>query len=595
MLRSLFYFLLLVVVVSCATSKSKMQTASTGANPALATVLEDYYKQRMAFFPVEATLNGDTAYNDKLYADFTDSYRTKLKDFYTTTLRNLHQIDRAALNEDDKISYDFMAYYNSLLLQDLDFSFNRIPTDQMWGAHLMLGQFASGGGAQPFKTMRDYNNWLRRIDGIDVWMDSAIVYFKKGLAEGITLPKPLVEKLIPQFEAMVTTSPETNLYYSPVKTFPASFTESEKQQLTAAYKTAITEKVIPMNQRMAAFLKTEYLPNTRTTSGYSAMPRGADYYKLRVKFNTTTDKTPDEIYALGLSEVARIRSEMEKAKTSVNFKGDLPQFFEYLKTDAKFRPYKTPEDVLTAFRQIYDRLQPQLKKEFNLVPKTPFEIRQTEAFRQESASAEYIASPDNIKPGVFYVPIIDATQFATTSGMESLFLHEAVPGHHYQISLQRENKALPRIRQYDAFSNAYVEGWALYCESLGKELDLYTDPYQYMGALGDEMHRAIRLVVDVAIHTKGMTREEAIKYMLDNEPISEQGATAEIERYMSGPGQALGYKIGALKIRELRTKYSQQLGTRFNVAAFHDAVLKDGSMPLTTLESKLDRWAASVK
>ena len=225
------------------------------------------------------------------------------------------------------------------------------------------------------------------------------------------------------------------------------------------------------------------------------------------------------------------------------------------------------------------------------IPKTKFEIRQTEDFRAASASAEYNqGSADGSRPGIFYVPILDAKTFNTTSGMESLFLHEAIPGHHYQISLQQEDTSLPKFRRFGG-QNAYVEGWALYCESLGKELGLFTDPYQYMGALGDEIHRAIRLVVDVAIHEKGMTREEAIKYMMDNEAISEQGATAEIERYMAIPGQALGYKIGALKIRELRTKYEKQLGPKFNIAAFHDEVLKDGSMPLALLEKKIDDWA----
>ncbi len=286
---------------------------------------------------------------------------------------------------------------------------------------------------------------------------------------------------------------------------------------------------------------------------------------------------------------------MEKIKDEVGFNGDLKAFFNYLQTDPKFTPFKTAAEVLDAFHQIRKTMEPNLNKLFGTSPKTPFEIRQTEAFRQESASAEYNASPDNIKPGIFYVPIIDATKFTTTSGMESLFLHEAIPGHHYQISLQRENKDLPAIRRNDVFSNAYFEGWALYSESLGKELGLYTDPFQQMGALGDEMHRAIRLVVDVAIHTKGMSREEAIQYMMDNEQISEQGATAEIERYMAGGGQALGYKIGAIKIRELRTKYEKSLGSKFSLSNFHDELLKDGSMPLTTLENKMDRWAASVK
>jgi uncharacterized protein (DUF885 family) len=283
---------------------------------------------------------------------------------------------------------------------------------------------------------------------------------------------------------------------------------------------------------------------------------------------------------------------MERIKDSVGFKGDLKAFFEYMKNDKKLMPYKSADEVLNAFRSIQHRIEPNLKTMFARTPKTGFEIRQTEAFRAASASAEYQqGTADGSRPGIFYVPILDATRFNITSGMESLFLHEAIPGHHYQISLQQENEALPKFRRF-AWYGAYGEGWALYCESLGKELGLYKDPYQYMGALGDEIHRAIRLVVDVGIHSKGMTREEAIKYMTDNEAISQEGATAEIERYMAIPGQALSYKIGALKIRELRNKYMQQLGAKFELSAFHNEFLKDGVMPLEIVEQKMDAWAA---
>lgn len=589
--RLLFRVLALCLLAGC----SSPNAGNNAANTQLAALLDTYFEQSLQLSPVSATLVGDNRYNDQLPAEFTDSHRAKMKSLLQGTLDKLHAIDRNGLNEQDRISYDFLDTYATLQLRELDYPFNLIPTDQMWGQHLLLGQFASGGSAQPFKTVQDYDNWLRRIDAMEAWTDSAIVYFRKGISQGITLPRPLVQKLIPQFEALAVSDPKQHLYYGPVKTLPESFSAEEKVRLTAAYTAAITGKVVPMNSRMAAFLKNEYLPKARTTSGYGAMPQGDAYYKLRVEMATTTSKTPEEIYNIGLQEVARIRGEMEALKHSVGYKGSLKEFFQHLNTDPAFKPFKTPEAVLAAFRQIHDKIKPRLKEQFGTEPKTPFEIRQTEAFRAASASAEYNASPDNIKPGVFYIPILDATQFTVHSGMESLFLHEAIPGHHYQISLQRENKALPKLRQYDPFSNAYVEGWALYCESLGKDLGLYTDPYQRMGALGDEMHRAIRLVVDVGLHTKGMSREEAIRYMMDNEPISEQGATAEIERYMSGPGQALGYKIGQLKIRELRTKYAQQLGSRFRVADFHTEVLKDGSMPLSTLEAKLDRWAAEVK
>jgi uncharacterized protein (DUF885 family) len=286
---------------------------------------------------------------------------------------------------------------------------------------------------------------------------------------------------------------------------------------------------------------------------------------------------------------------MDSVKNAVGFKGDLKAFFEYMKSDKRFMPYKKAENVLTAFHNIHKTMEPNLKKMFGRTPRTPFEIRQTEAFRAASASAEYNqGSGDGTRPGIFYVPILNAATFNTNSGMESLFLHEAIPGHHYQISLQQENESLPKFRRF-VFYSAYGEGWALYCESLGKELGLYTDPYQYMGALGDEIHRAIRLVVDVAINTKGWTREQAIKYMMENEAISEQGATAEIERYMAIPGQALSYKIGAMKIRELRDKYGKNLGTNFKLANFHDEYLRDGCMPLDVLERKMDEWAGKQK
>lgn len=293
--------------------------------------------------------------------------------------------------------------------------------------------------------------------------------------------------------------------------------------------------------------------------------------------------------------MARIRHLQDSVKNVVGFKGDLQAFFEFMKADKRFTPYKKPAEVLAAFETIHKTIEPNLEKMFNHVPKTAFEIRQTEAFRAASASAEYNpGSPDGSRPGIFYVPILDATTFNTTSGMESLFLHEAIPGHHYQISLQQEDTTLPDFRRFGG-NNAYVEGWALYCESLGKELGLFTDPYQYVAALGDEIHRAIRLVVDVGLHTKNMTREEAIKYMMSNEAAGEQYATMEIERYMAIPGQALGYKIGALKIAELRNKYQRELGKDFSLADFHDNILKDGALPLDVLERKMDDWAVKQK
>jgi uncharacterized protein (DUF885 family) len=583
--------LALFALISISSCKLSNMNQNGEDNKELSALLDKYYEERMQLFPLEATINGDNRYNDQLRIDFTDSYRTKLKSFYNRYLVYISNFERETLNANDQLSYDIFKRDMQVYLDGLSFHDNYAPLNQFESLHLVFSQLGSGSVIQPFVTVKDYDNWLQRMAAFPAYTDSAIVYFRKGISSGYVLPQALVKKMIPQMQAMVVTDPAQSLFYGPLKQMPKTFNEADKKRLTDAYIHAIKASITPAFQKLGNFLEQEYMPKARTSTGISAWPDGAKYYAFRIRQQTTTNKTPEEIYETGLAEVKRIRSEMERIKTETGFTGDLKAFFTYLKTDKKFTPYHEPKEILDAFEAIHTRMKPNLAKLFGHTPKTAFEIRQTEAFRAASASAEYNqGSGDGSRPGIFYIPILDATKFNITSGMESLFLHEAIPGHHYQISLQQENPKLPQFRRFGG-NNAYVEGWALYCESLGKELGLYTDPYQYMGALGDEIHRAIRLVVDVGMHYKGMTREEAIQYMMDNEQISEEGATAEIERYMAIPAQALGYKIGALKIRELRTKYEQQLGDKFSIAAFHDEVLKDGSLPLDVLEQKMDRWA----
>ena len=582
--------LLMAVVLGCNTDKREQST--TTSNAGFASILDDYYEQRLKLFPIEATTQGDNRYNDQLPNDISADFLARTKTFYTATLDKLIPIDRESLSDDDKLSYDILKRELALQLEQYPFHHEAIPFNQFTGLPLTFGQLGSGEGAQPFKTVKDYDDWLKRVSAFTAWGDTAIASFRTGMATGNVLPKSLVVKMIPQLTDLVVTDPTKSLFYGPVQKLPATFSDADKARITTAYNKAIREQIVPTYQKLGTFLKNEYLPKARTTSGIDNLPQGPDLYKYLVRVYTTTNDTPEDIYQIGLKEVSRIRGEMEKVKTQVGFSGSLDTFFTHLKTDKKFYPYQSSTEVLAAFNTILARIEPNLKKYFTNTPRSKFEIRQTEKFREASASAEYNqASADGSRPGIFYVPIPDASQFNSTSGMESLFLHEAIPGHHYQVSLQQENTSLPKFRRF-AWYGAYGEGWALYCESLGKELGLYTDPYQYIGALGDEMHRAIRLVVDVGLHTKNMTREQAIKYMMDNEPIAEQGATAEIERYMAIPGQALSYKIGALKIRALRSKYEQQLGNKFSLAAFHDEFLKDGCMPLDVLERKMDAWAA---
>ncbi|MFL5742657.1 MAG: DUF885 domain-containing protein [Flavisolibacter sp.] len=594
-------YLILCLFVFAFSSCNNKNNVERKDNEDLGRLFDNYYNERMQLLPLESTQNGDSTNNDKLYADFTDSYRQRLADFFQRNLSLIQKFNRSSLSENDQISYDIFKREMEISLQGLSLGIfgntvlypdsRYMPFNQFEGVPISLGQLGSGAGSQPFKTVRDYDNWLKRASSFGPWCDSAIVYFRKGIAANTVLPAALVKKMIPEMQAMQVSDVKKSIFYGPIQNMPAGFSKDDRQRLTTDFEQLIRDQIIPSYKKLTDFLQNEYLPKARSTTGLGALPNGDAYYRFLIRYWTTTEKTPEEIYQTGLSEVKRIRTIMDSVKNAVGFKGTLNEFFEFMKTDKRFMPYKTPEDVLNGFRSIQSRIEPHLKKMFSHVPKSPFEIRQTEAFRAASASAEYVpGSADGKRPGIFYVPILDAKTFNVTSGFESLFLHEAIPGHHYQISLQQENEKLPKFRRF-AWYGAFGEGWALYCESLGKELGLYTDPYQYMGALGDEIHRAIRLVVDVGMHTKGMSREQAIKYMMDNEAIPEDGATAEIERYMAIPAQALSYKIGALQIREWRNEFQQQLGTKFSLAAFHDELLKDGCMPLEVAGNKMQQWA----
>ena len=585
-MKKLILFISIMSFLSCQKEKNAAQK-----NPQLDKIISEYYEDQLKLSPISATFNGDNRYNDLLNIDFTDSHRALVKSILEKYQKSIQEIDRKSLHTNDQLTYDLIERDVNLGLEGLSFPENLIPLNQFYGFHLTFAQLGSGSVIQPFVTVKDYENWSKRMLKGAAYLDSSVVYFRKGMAAGHVLPKALIVKIIPQLDAFNVKDVKESTFYGPIKNLPKSFSEADKKRFTELYTNNIQQIILPAYSRLATFMKEEYLPKGRLSSGISDIPNGKAYYQYLIRTMTTTDKSADEIYQTGLSEVKRIKTEMEKTKDAVGFKGDLKAFFEYMRTDPKFTPFKDPAEVLAAFETIHKKMEPALKTMFGRVPKSPFEIRQTEAFRAASASAEYFAgSEDGKRPGIFYVPITNAKTFNLTSGMESLFLHEAIPGHHYQISLQQENGDLPKFRRFGG-NSAYAEGWALYTESLGKELGLYTDPYQYMGALGDEMHRAIRLVVDAGMHSKNMTREEAIKFMMDNEPLSEEGTIAEIERYMAIPAQALSYKIGALKIKEIRERLTKQLGSKFKLSDFHDELLKDGNMPLDVLEKKMDQWA----
>lgn len=588
--RTILALSCVATVLSCKKSDSPL----TKVTPAdLDSIASNYYEQYLKLYPLQATAQGDLRYNDQLPVNIDKDFISGEISFYSNVQNQLKKVDYKSLSDDQKTVYDVLDYTLKDNIERYAYHPEYIPFTQFGGLPLDFPLLGSGQGSQPFKTEKDYSDWLQRVEKFPAWVDTAIENFRLGITNNYVLPQKLVQKMVPQMKAeeIVTADFDKNIFYGPVKNFPKNFSAAQKEKFTALYKDMILKKIIPTYTKIGDFLETEYLPKTRTTDGINALPRGSEIYAYYAKSWTTSNLAPAEINKTGMQQVEMLRAEMEKVKQQVGFTGTLEEFITHVKSDPKAMPYKTNKEVLAAFNGILSTITPKLKTMFSVTPKTPFEVRQTEKFREASASAEYLqGTPDGKRPGIFYIPLPNPSKFNVTSGMESLFLHEAIPGHHYQVSLQQENTNLPKFMRFGWFG-AYGEGWAHYCETLGPEFGLYTDPYQKMGYLSDQMLRAVRLVVDTGIHTGKMTREEAIKYFLSNIAYDEAGATAEVERYMAMPGQALSYKIGSLKIRELRDKYSKQLGSKFNLAKFHDEILNQGCLPLAVLERKMELWA----
>lgn len=601
MKKIILSLLILTLVVSC--KNDIKETITKTPNKEFNQFLKDYHEGKLQLNPINATYAGDNRYNDQFPNFLSDEYQLKTKDFFTTYKVKLNNFKDADLTQSQQMSKAVLNWDCDMALAQASFKNDLLmPINQMWSINLTIGTFASGASAQPFKTIKDYDNWLQRLNQYNTWLQTAESRMRQGIKEGYVLPKSLIKKVIPQFESLteVTRNKEgiinvsKHLFYSPINNFPVNFSEADKKRLTEDYSKFLIDKLIPTFKSMYNFLQTDYTNAGLTQSGISAIPNGKAYYNHAIKNYTTTTMTAKEIHELGLKEVARILAEMEKVKTQVGFKGTLKEFFNYVRNNKKLMPYKTSKEIIDNFNSIHNKMKPQLEKLFGNKPKTGFVVKQTEKFREASASAEYQPGTlDGTRPGVFYTPIPNASTYNVFMD-EALFLHEAIPGHHYQISLTQENNDLPDFRKTLWYS-AYGEGWALYTESLGKELGLYTNPYQYFGMLGMEMHRAIRLVVDTGLHSMGWSREKAIQYSLDNEAESEASIISEIERYMANPGQALSYKIGQLKIRELRSKAQEKLGNTFDIREFHNQVLETGCIPLALLEDKIDKWITSKR
>jgi uncharacterized protein (DUF885 family) len=599
---SLFLTLLVSILIGCKTSPFNENTSEIKS---INEIFEDYYKFKDRINPIEATKGGNYQYNSYIANYISDEYQKDLIENYLHFLNLLEQVDQEQLSETDLLSMKVMEWDCKVKLEGLNNklvtiaspiynlpSFELMPLVQVQSLHLYVAQLAAGGSVQPFDSVEDYTNWLERVDDYLSFLDTSISMMKEGLTKGIVIPKVLAEKTISQLNEFILNPVEKHLFFKPVLSLPEKFSAKDKKRITSEYSSMITNQLKPKYLELKEFLVNEYLPACRLTSGIGDLPNGEATYNYLIKLHTTTNMTADQIHALGKSEVARILDEMEIAKNKMGFEGDIKAFFEFIRNSPEQMPFSSPDQVINNFNDIKKRIDIKLNEVFELKPKADFVVRQTEAFREASASAEYVpGTKDASRAGIFYVPIPNVEQYNKYAD-EALFLHEAIPGHHYQLSLQQENKELPKFLHPESMG-VFVEGWALYAESLGSELGLYNDPIQYFGMLSMEMHRAIRLVVDTGIHSKGWTREQAIQYSLENEAESEASIIAEIERYMATPGQALSYKIGQLKIRALRNKAEAQLGEKFSVTEFHTQVLNSGSLPLILLESKIDRWIES--
>lgn len=587
--KILFFIGFLSMISACSNPKAETVNAEKKNLEKLDDLLERYHEDRMKLFPVEATALGDNRYNDQYPNTISQDYLTTLEQFYTSYKKELQTYDRETLSQTDQMNYDVLLWECSIGIEGRQFKDHLMPINQSSSNHLFIPSMADGKGFQPFVTVQDYDNWLKRLDGYLIWLDTAEANMRTGMKHGFVIPRCLAVKVVSQFEAFDHGPVESHLFYKPVLNMPADFSTADKERLKLVYSAMIEKKLIPAYKRMKEFLTNEYVPACTDKAAVTASALGRSYYDFQVKYHTTTSLTAEQIFEIGEKEVNRITDEMEKVKNEVGFKGDLKAFFKYVLENKKLLPYTTPEQVLNHFQGIHDRIKPHLPKLFNKIPKTKFEIRRVPEFMELTSSAYYLqGSNDGTRPGIFYTPIPNASKHNIYVD-ESLFLHEAIPGHHYQTSLQAENMELPSFRRTLVY-NAYNEGWALYTESLGKELGLYRDPYQYFGRLGYEMHRALRLVLDAGLHTKGWTREQAIQYSKDHEARPEQVIISEVERYIARPGQALSYKTGQLKISELRAKAEKELGAKFNIASFHDQVLSLGCVPLQLLESHINHW-----
>jgi uncharacterized protein (DUF885 family) len=579
------------LAAGCAAPPKRQDAAA-----ALRRLMSDSDEAFLDRHPIYGLYRGDlrraSGHGDFISAAYVENERRVSE----ATLAELARIPRDALDANDRIAYDTFRWTVEEWRDRHSLPASRfwplLKIDQHNGWHLFFPELSSGDGIAPYRTIADYDAGLTRIDGFVGWLDRAVARMREGMATGVVQPRFVVDRVIVQFERFAAQPREESPYFRPIRELPAEIPAADVERLRAAYTRALEEKLRPAFRRTLAFLRDEYLGRARTTSGLAALSGGAEYYRFLIRSQTTLPLGAPEIHRLGVAEVARIQRGIASVMSEAGFRGTRGEFFDMLRSDKRFVP-ASAEALAEAYLAIGRRVDATLGRLFDTRPAAALAVRPTPAeSAPNDAAARYMPGSAELgKPGVFYFNTFDLHR-RPTWGMETLYLHEAVPGHHFETMLARENASLPPLQRFVG-NTAFSEGWALYAESLGFELGLFTDPYQRAGHYNDELLRALRLVVDTGLHEQGWTREQAIEYMLANSAMGEGDVVSEVERYIVNPGQALAYKIGALTIRRLRERAERALGPRFDVRAFHRQVLGTGGVPMQVLEAKIEAWVAA--
>ena len=604
------YSLISICTLSSALTALPIQTAQAGAahcaapeagdpaaEAALTALLADSREAQLSRAPLEALLSGDKRFADRFGEPLSDATLAAEYAEKTEQYERLKDIDRNALGPVERIAYDVFSYQLRHDLKAHEAGLRLIqtlsPLDAFYGAQASYGDIASGQGGVAFESVKDYEDGLARLGGFARHMRRVVDKLRDGLDQGYVQPRVTVETVLRQVDEMLALDVEETPFYRPVLDMPAAITEADRIRLANAYRAAIEEEVRPAYLLWRDYLKNDYMAAARNDPGLGGMKDGRALYDWLVAGHTTTTLSAEEIHAIGLAEVARIETEMKTVMAKTGYEGTLQDFFVYLRTDPSF-VFDEPEGFFNAFDELDAYVRTRMDELFHYMQKAPFDSRPLPALGSTRGSGYYRPGPpDASAPGVLYVNVTDMRSRPIWQ-TESLFLHEAIPGHHYQISLAQEDETLPEFLRFGRYTG-YIEGWGLYAESLGGELGLYTDPYQLFGHLDWEMLRAVRLVVDSGIHAKGWTRRQAIDFFLAHSAFAEKDAASEVDRYISMPGQALAYKIGQMEIAELREKSAAVLGDAFDIRDFHHEILNAGPLPLSILEAKIEDWIEYTK